>query len=74
MEKLELVGYTDLMSIGVATPGEIMEATGMGEPTAKKLIALCRSNLSMGFESGEEALSRRENISRECRRKLRYRP
>ncbi|MBS3127893.1 DNA repair and recombination protein RadA [Candidatus Woesearchaeota archaeon] len=62
LEKLEVVGYTDLMSIAVATPGEIIEATGMGEPTAKKLIAICRSNLNMGFESGEEALSRRQKV------------
>jgi len=62
IEKLEAVGYTDLMSIAVATPGEIIEATGMGEPTAKKLIAICRSNLKMGFESGEDVLSRREKV------------
>ena len=62
IEKLEMVGYTDLMSIAVATPGEIIEATGMGEPTAKKLIAVCRSNLKMGFESGEDVLARREKV------------
>ena len=52
IEKLESVGYTDLMSVAVATPGELIEATGMGDAAAKKLIAQARSNLDMGFESG----------------------
>src|SRR3989338_4487934 len=30
-EKLMAVGYTDLMSIAVASPGELIEATGMGD-------------------------------------------
>ena len=51
-EKLMAVGYTDLMSIAVASPGELIEATGMGDAVAKKLIAIARSNLEMGFESG----------------------
>ena len=62
LEKLQLVGYTDLMSIAVATPGEIIEATGMGEPTAKKLIAICRSNLKMGFASGDDVLAKRQQV------------
>jgi len=61
-EKLETVGYTDLMSIAVATPGEIIDATGIGDAAAKKLIATARSSLDMGFESGEEVLERRAKI------------
>lgn len=64
IEKLEAVGYTDLMSIAVATPGQIVEATGIGAPTAKKLIAIARSSLQMGFESGDELLKKRESIIR----------
>ena len=63
-EKLMAVGYTDLMSIAVASPGEIIEATGMGDALAKKLIAVARSSLEMGFESGEELLKRRERVIR----------
>src|SRR3990167_7800562 len=63
-EKLMAVGYTDLMSIAVASPGELIEATGMGDAVAKKLIAIARSNLEMGFESGEELLKRREKVIR----------
>ena len=63
-EKLMAVGYTDLMSIAVASPGELIEATGMGDAVAKKLIAIARSSLEMGFESGEELLKRREKVIR----------
>ena len=63
-EKLMAVGYTDLMSIAVASPAELIEATGMGDAVAKKLIAIARSSLDMGFESGEELLKRREKVIR----------
>ncbi len=63
-EKLIAVGYTDLMSIAVANPAELIEATGMGDTVAKKLIAVARSSLEMGFESGEELLRRREKVIR----------
>ncbi len=61
-EKLISVGYTDLMSIAVASPAELVEATAMGEALAKKMIAVARSSLEMGFESGEELLKRREKV------------
>ena len=64
IEKLEAVGYTDLMSVAVATPGQIIEATGMGDATAKKLIAIARSSLQMGFESGAELMKKRESVMR----------
>lgn len=63
-EKLILVGFSDLMSIAVATPAELIDATGMGDAVAKKLIAVARSSLEMGFESGEELLKRREKVIR----------
>ncbi len=63
-EKLIAVGYTDLMSIAVASPAELVEATGMNDAVAKKMIAVARSSLEMGFESGEELLKRREKVIR----------
>ena len=63
-EKLMAVGYTDLMSIAVASPGELIEATGMGDAVAKKLIAIARSSLEMGFESGDDLLKRREKVQK----------
>ncbi|MBN1501921.1 DNA repair and recombination protein RadA [Candidatus Woesearchaeota archaeon] len=61
-EKLELAGYNDLMSIAVASPGELVETTGVGESIAKRIIQAARASLEMGFESGDEILKRRENI------------
>ena len=63
-EKLISVGFDDLMSIAVATPAELVDATGMGDAVAKKLIAVARSSLEMGFESGEELMRRREKVIR----------
>ena len=62
VEKLESVGYSDLMSVAVATPGEIVDATGMTEAAAKKVIAVARDSLDMGFESGEEVMKKREMV------------
>ncbi|MBW2976363.1 DNA repair and recombination protein RadA [Candidatus Woesearchaeota archaeon] len=62
VEKLEAVGYNDLMSVAVATPGELIDATGMTEAAAKKIIAVSRASLDMGFESGEAVLERRGKV------------
>ena len=61
-EKLEAVGYNDLMSVAVATPGELIDVTGMSEAAAKKIIAAARASLEMGFESGEDVLVRRSKV------------
>jgi len=63
-EKLSTVGFSDLMSLAVATPGELIEASGVSEAVAKKIIAASRANLDMGFESGEEVLKKRDLIVR----------
>ena len=62
IEKLEAVGYNDLMSVAVATTGELIDATGMVQAAAKKIIATARSSLDMGFESGEDILKKRELV------------
>ncbi|MCH8003533.1 MAG: DNA repair and recombination protein RadA [Nanoarchaeota archaeon] len=64
IEKLEAVGYNDLMSVAVATPGEIIDATGMAQAAAKKIIATARASLDMGFESGIDVLKKREQVMR----------
>ena len=63
-EKLRTVGYDNLMSIAVATPGEIIEASGMTEAATKKIIQAARTNLDMGFQTGIDMLNKRENIKR----------
>ena len=62
VEKLQTVGYNDVMSVAVATPGELMEVTGMNQSAAKKTIAAARAALEMGFESGTDLLKKRELV------------
>lgn len=61
-EKLAEAGYSTLMAIAVATPGELVEVAGVGEAVARKIINTARNNLDMGFTSGEELLKKRENV------------
>jgi DNA repair protein RadA len=62
IEKLASAGFNDLMSIAVATTGEIVGATELSEATAKKIIAIARANLEMEFTSGEEIMKKREKM------------
>ncbi|MBS3135425.1 DNA repair and recombination protein RadA [Candidatus Woesearchaeota archaeon] len=62
VEKLQMGGFQDLMAVAVATPGELIDATGVGEAVAKKMIASARSMLDMGFSSGLDMLEKRKNI------------
>ncbi len=63
-EKLGLAGYSNLMSIAVATPGELVEAAGVTEAAARKIINFARQKLEMGFESGEEILKKRQRVEK----------
>ncbi len=62
VEKLENAGFCDLMSIAVASKGEIIGAAELSEATAKKVIAVARANLEMEFTSGEELMKKREQM------------
>jgi DNA repair protein RadA len=61
-EKLAAAGYEDLMAVAVATPGELIEASGVGESAAKKIINAARAACKMGFQSGTDILKRRESV------------
>ena len=61
-EKLKEAGYKDLMALAVASPGELIETTGMTDSVARKVINAARNSLDMGFESGEDLLKRREKV------------
>lgn len=63
-EKLSEAGYDTLLAIAVATPGEIVQASGVGENVARKIINTARDKMEMGFESGDELLKKRENLER----------
>src|SRR3990167_6914709 len=58
-EKLESAGFRDLMSVAVATLGEIVETTGVSESVARKMINAARDSMKMGFETGSEIMRKR---------------
>lgn len=61
-EKLAEGGYDSIISIAVSTVGELVEAIGVSESAARKMINFCRNSANMGFESGEEVMLRREKV------------
>jgi len=61
-EKLNDSGFTDMLSIAVASPGELVEAAGIGDAVARKIIKVARNKLDMGFESGEDLLKKRLEV------------
>ena len=61
-EKLKSYGFSTLMSMAVASPGQLMEASGLTESMARKTIHFARESLNMGFESGEDLIKRRERV------------
>lgn len=63
-EKLILGGYDTLLSVAVATPGEVVELTGVTELAARKMIQFARDKLEMGFVSAEDVLVRRQGIEK----------
>ncbi len=63
-EKLTQAGFDSLLSIAVASPGELVEVAGVTEAAARKIINAARENLAMGFESGDLLMKKREQILR----------
>lgn len=63
-EKLEQAGYRDLMSMAVATLGELVETAGVSEAVARKMINAARDSMKMGFETGTDVLKKRESVNK----------
>ena len=63
-EKLESAGFSTLISVAVATPGKITEASGVSEAVARKIIQHARNSLDMGFQSGLDLIKKRETVIR----------
>ncbi len=63
-EKLKEASFDSVMAVAVATPGELAEAAGLSEASARKVINFARNNMDMGFVSGDEWLRKRESIVR----------
>lgn len=61
-QKLKDAGYADLMAVAVASPGEVIEATGITEAIARKMIQAARDSMEMGFETGDVILKKRERV------------
>ncbi|HYB77836.1 MAG TPA: DNA repair and recombination protein RadA, partial [Thermoplasmata archaeon] len=64
-EKLRESGYTDLMELAVASPGDVAEAAEIGVAVAQKIIGEARRKADVGqFESGTTLLERRKRLGR----------
>lgn len=64
-EKLRENGYTDLMELAVASPGDVAEAAEIGVAIAQKIIGEARRKADVGgFESGTILLERRKKLGR----------
>jgi len=64
-EKLRESGYTDLMELAVASPGDVAEAAEIGVAIAQKIIGEARRKADVGqFESGTTLLERRKRLGR----------
>lgn len=63
-EKLIQSGFDTVLSVAVATPGQLVEAAGVTENAARKMINAARSGMNMGFESGTDILERRQAVEK----------
>ncbi len=63
-DRLVEAGYRDLMAVAAASPGELKEAIGMGEATAKRIISAAQDAVEMGFETGVDIMKKREQIGK----------
>lgn len=62
-DKLRDAGYTDVMSIAVASPSELSDAAEIGDAVASKIIIDARKQADIGgFETGVKLLEKRQQI------------
>jgi DNA repair protein RadA len=62
-EKLAMSGFDTVLAIAVATPGELVEAAGVSEAVARRIICAARDGLDMGFQTGLEVLEKRNRMT-----------
>jgi DNA repair protein RadA len=64
-EKLKEAGYTDMMSIAVASPKDLAEAADLGDAVAVKIIVAARKMADVGgFETGDVIADRRSKVGK----------
>lgn len=63
LEKLRSTGFGNLMTLAIASPLELAEATELGEGVAEKIIAAARAAVDVGgFTTGDVLLRKRREI------------
>ncbi|KHO47527.1 MAG: DNA repair protein RadA [archaeon GW2011_AR5] len=63
-QKLKEAGYSELISVAAASPGEISAACGISTATAEKIIQSARSMLDMGFKTAADLQERRKEVGK----------
>ena len=64
-EKLREAGYTDIMSIAVASPMELADVAEIGTAIAQKIISSARKLANVGgFETADVLLERRKKVGK----------
>ncbi len=63
-EKLKEIGFSDPMSIAVASPGELASILEIGEATATKIINKTRDMLEIGFTTADKVWEQRQKINK----------
>jgi len=63
-EKLVEMGFSDPMSIAVASPGELASILEIGEATATKIINKTRDMLKIGFTPADKVWEQRQKIGK----------
>lgn len=64
-EKLKEAGYEDFMKIAAVSAGDLVDAIGVGEDTANKIIQSAREQTNTGgFEPATETLKRRQQVGK----------
>jgi len=63
-DKLTEMGFTDPMSIAVASPGELASILEIGEATATKIINNTREMLEIGFTTADKVWEQRQKIGK----------
>ena len=63
-EKLTELGFTDPMSIAVASPGELASILEIGQATAGKIINNVRQMLKMGYTPADKVWEQRKKIGK----------
>ena len=62
--KIRNAGYQDIIALATANPMALVEACGIGEPTARKIVAEAREASKMNFMSGLELEDKRKTVQR----------